>query len=167
MNRIIIFSLIICAISLASCKKNTPGSASFTSEFAYTSEIPTTAVTSDTTINVSSEISITDARLENCEKASLKSFYVQIDAPAGKTFDFCKEAHLWLSAPGIPEIDVISVSNISSTATRIDFTVNSTELVQFLKKPSMTAKLKVVLTKSCSTPTKISGKMVFNVQGKL
>jgi hypothetical protein len=170
MKRIIILNSILCAVLfLTACKKNKPGNASFTSQFDFTTEIPAqpNLVSQDTTIAVTSEISINDSRLENCDKASLKSFYIEIREPAGQTFDFCKEAHLLLSAPGIPETDVVFATNINPSARRIDFTVNSIELVQFLRKKSMTAKVRIVLTKGFNNPIKLYGNMVFNVQTKL
>ncbi len=165
----LLFLTVICAMTLLSCKKNKPGNASFTSQFDFTATIPAqpNQPSMDTTIMVSSDITIDDDRLDNCDRASLKSFYLEIREPAGQTFDFCKEVHLLLSAPAIPEVDVVSAVNINPNATRIDFTVNSIDLVQFLRQNSMTAKVRIVLTKGFPQPIKLYGNMVFNVQGQL
>ncbi len=169
MKHLTILTCILSVFLCMSCKKNKPGNASFTSQFDFTTTIPAQPdlTSTDTTIIVSSEISIDDDRLDNCDKASLKSFYIEIQEPSTQTFDFCKEVHLLLSAPTIPETDVVFKTNISSSARRIDFTVNNIELVQFLRQSSMTAKVKIVLTKGFTQPIKLYGNMVFNVQGKL
>jgi len=169
MKNAAIFIGILCALSVTSCKKNNPGNASFTSQFDFTVDVAAqpNISTRDTTISVTSEISIDDDRLNDCDKASLKSFYVEIKEPSNQTFDFCREAHLLLSAPGIPEVDVISAVNINPSSRRIDFTVNNIELVQFLRQKSMTAKVRVVCMKGFNQSIKIYGNMVFNVQGKL
>jgi hypothetical protein len=170
MKKIIVFSILICAIAfMPSCKKKSkPGSASFTSEFDFTVDVAAQPdiSTRDTTISVTSEISVDDDRLDNCDRASLKSFYLEIKAPANQTFDFCREAHLLLSAPGLPEIDVISAVNINPNAKRIDFTVNSTDLVQYVRQNSFTVKVRVVCMKGFSQPIKLYGNMVFNATGK-
>lgn len=171
MKRIFFFATIICILSVMSCKKNDnkPGNASVTSQLEFTTTIQAQPDLPkiDTTIEASAEITINDNRLNNCDKASLKSFYIEIKEPSNQTFDFCKEVHLWLSAPGVPETDIISATNISSSARRIDFTVNSMDLVQFVRKTTMTAKLRIVLVKGFTQPIKVYGNMVFNVQEKL
>jgi len=171
MRHIFFYTAVICLMTVMSCKKNEnkPGNASFTSQLDFTTTIaaqPDLPPT-DTTIAASADISINDSRLNNCDRASLKSFYIEIKEPSNQTFDFCKEVHLLLSAPGIPETDVISAVNISSTARRIDFTVSDMDLVQFVRKNTMTAKLRIVLVKGFTQPIKVYGNMVFNVQEKL
>lgn len=169
MKKLIVLSVIICALAFISCKKNKPGNASFTSDFNFNTVIAAQPdiSASDTTISATSEISIDDDRLDNCDRASLRSFYIEIKEPSNQTFDFCREAHLLLSAPGISEVDVVSAVNINPNSKRIDFTVNSTDLVQFLRQNSMTVKVRVVCMKGFSQPIKLYGNMVFNVQGKL
>ncbi|MES2678789.1 MAG: hypothetical protein V4635_02845 [Bacteroidota bacterium] len=170
MKNLIIYISILCAVFFLACKKdNKPGNASFTSEFDFLVDVPAqpNISTKDTTIAVTSEISINDSRLEDCDKASLKSFYIEIREPASQTFDFCREAHLLLSAPGIPEVDLISAVNINPSSRRIDFNVNSIELIQFLHQKSFTAKVRVVCMKGFTNPIKLYGNIVFNVQGKL
>jgi hypothetical protein len=169
MKHLFFFTTIICTMAIMSCKKNKPGNASFTSQFDFTTTIPAqpNQPSTDTTIMVTSDISIDDDRLDNCDRASLKSFYIEIKEPSNQTFDFCKEVHLLLSAPAIPEVDVVSAVNINPSSRRIDFAVNSIDLVQFLHQKSMTAKVRIVLTKGFSQPIKLYGNMVFNVQGQL
>jgi hypothetical protein len=167
MKQIIIFCCILCTLLFTSCKKNKPGNASFTSGFDFTTTIPAMNINIDTTIVVSSDISITDDRLQNCDRASLRSLYIEIVEPSGQTFDFCNEVHFWLSAPGIPETDVVSITNINPSTIRIDFNVNSMDLAQFVRQSSMTARVKIRVKKGFANPIKIKGNIVFNVQAKL
>jgi hypothetical protein len=171
MKQLIILCSILCTLVFSSCKKhhNKPGNASFTSAFDFTTTIPAqpNLTSTDTTVAVTSEISIDDDRLDNCDRASLKSFYIEIKEPSEQTFDFCREAHLLLSAPGIPETDVVFATNIKPSSRRIDFTVSNIELIQFLRQNSMTAKVKIVITKGFPQPIKLYGNIVFNAQGKL
>ena len=158
------------AMFFFSCKKeDQPGNVSFTSKYDFTVALPQQASlpVADTTIEASADITINDVRIEKCKAASLKSFYIEIKNPSTQTFEFCKEVHLWLSAPGVAETDVISAVNISPSAKRIDFTVSSIDLAQFLRKNVTTVKVKVVLSKGFIQPITLYGNMMFNVQGNI
>lgn len=169
MKHVFFLTLVTCALTLASCKKNKPGNVSFTSAYDFTVTIPAQPEVPviGTTLAVSSEININDDRLNNCDRASLRSFYIEIVDPDDQTFDFGQEIRLSLSAPGLPDMDVVSAANINPNARRIDFTVNDTDLAQYLRNDAMTVRLKVALRKGTSRAVKVYGNMVFNAQAGL
>ena len=169
MKRIFLFTAVMCIMAVISCKKNKLGTVSFTAQLDFTTTIPAQPELPllDTPVTVSADIPIQDKRLRHSEKASLKDFYVEIQAPSGQTFDFCREVHLFLSAPGVAETEIAFAENIDPNSTRIDFAVSHADMVQFIHQNSMTVKLKIRLGKSLSRPTTVYGNLMFNVQGRL
>ncbi len=163
MNRILFLAMLSCAV-LNSCNK--AGNVSFTSAYDFTATIPAqpTVPAFDTAIAVSSEININDERLKKCDRASLRSLYLEITEPDGQTFDFSREVRLALIAPGLPEIDVVSASHINPNAKRIDFEVSDKNLAQYIHDNSITIRIKIVLLKGTSNAVRMYGKMVFNAQ---
>lgn len=169
MKKIFLLTAAIAIVTVISCKKNKPGTVSFTSQLDFTTTIPAQPdlPAIDTPITVSTEVSIQDDRLRHCDRASLKNFYVEIKEPNGQTFNFCKEIGLTLSAQGIGEASIASATNINPSTTRIDFVVSDVDIAQFVHQNSMTVKLKIALGKGFSQPVKIYGNLMFNVQGSL
>lgn len=160
---------VISIMAVISCKKNKPGTISFTSQLDFTTTIPAHPELPifDTAITVSTQISIQDERLKHCDRATLKGFYIEIQEPQGQTFDFCKEIHLFLSAPGAGEAEIASAANIDPGARRVDFAVTDRDIAQFVHQDPMNVKLRIALGKGVAQPVKVYGNLKFNVQGGL
>lgn len=172
MKRIFLATAVISVISVItviSCNKNKPGTVSFTSLLDFTTTIPAQPELPliDTPVTVSTDISIKDKRLNNCDRASLRSFYIEIQAPKGQTFDFCKEVRLSLSASGAGEAEIASAANINPNATRVDFVVSDNDMARFVHQSSMTVKLRITLGRGIKQPVTVYGNLKFNVQSSL
>jgi hypothetical protein len=162
MKRLSFLVLVVWVLTNLSCKKK---SITFPLPYDFDVMIPATPVIppNDPTITVPYDITINDSRLDHIQSATLSSFYLQITDPAGKTFNWCKEIHLMLSADSIPEIEVATALNIDSNATRVDFTVTKADLSSMLAKKKITTKIKLVLVQGFAQQLKIHGSMNFQV----
>ncbi len=169
MKKLFVFTAILGALIASSCNKSGTTSATITVSPVYDFNCTVPAQVHipniDTTIMVSANIDITDSRLEQCQVANLQSFFIEITTP-NQTFNWCKEAHLFLSAEGLSESEVVSVANVSAAATRIDFTVSNINLAELLKRKMIVVKAKLVLREAFLNDIQFHGNIHFKATVK-
>ena len=96
--------------------------------------LPVNISTPDMATNSAQEFSINDTRKDLIESIKLTELKLTITSPSGKTFSFLKEVHLFISSPGLPEVEVANKLNIdNSVGGELVLTVFDTELREYIK----------------------------------
>ncbi|HLP21292.1 MAG TPA: hypothetical protein VK174_13360 [Chitinophagales bacterium] len=134
-----IFFLIL--TSVTGCKKLdklTQFNMDYESEIIYSAglpvNLPVNISTPDMVTNSEEEFALNDTRKNLIESIKLTQLRLNITAPAGKTFSFLKEVRVYVSAPGLPEIEVANKLNIdNASSSELQLTVFDIELQDYIK----------------------------------
>lgn len=123
-------------------------------------DIATPAITTNTTQTYSNNN--TEARLVT--SVYLKSIKLTIISPEGKTFDFLQAADMFVSAPGLPEVKVATISGIEdSVGNSVEMTPLKEELKDYLQQDNITIKVRATTDKLVTQTVDIQIDAVFHV----
>lgn len=119
------------------------------SDYTYSAGIPVNLpvqlYSPDVTTNADQEFAINDTRKDLIESIKLKELKLTITSPAGKTFSFLKDIHVYISSPGLPEVEVANKLNIDdNVGGELQLDLFDVELKDYIKAD--TFKLKVSST---------------------
>lgn len=168
-SKCIILTLIL-SLFLTSCN-NVDDLLSFTISNDATIEIkstlpinlPSEIVTPDVTTNSSAEFENNKTKASLVKDVKLKSLKLSITNPEGKSFDFLKEIHLYISTNSSDEIELAYETNISSTSNTIDLICTSEKLDQYIKADKYKIRTKVTLKETLTQDVKVKANMNFRV----
>ncbi|MBL7776939.1 MAG: hypothetical protein JNK66_01450 [Chitinophagales bacterium] len=96
--------------------------------------VPITINTPDVATNSEQEFAINDTRKDLIQSIKLTQLRMVITAPAGKTFSFLKDVRIYISASGLPEVEVANKLSIdNSVGAELPLTTFGTELQEYIK----------------------------------
>lgn len=96
--------------------------------------LPVNISTPDMATNSEQEFAINDTRKDLIESIKLTQLKLNITAPAGETFSFLKEVHVYISSAGLPEVEIANKLNIDNTVgNEISLTLFDSELRDYIK----------------------------------
>jgi len=110
----------------------------YESNIAYNSglpvSLPISIATPDMPTNAEEEFANNDTRKDLIESIKLKLLKLTITNPSGKTFSFLKDIRVYISAPGLPEVEVANKLNIDdNVSSTLDLAVFDVELQEYIK----------------------------------
>src|ERR1043165_637964 len=96
--------------------------------------LPVNIQTPDMATNSEQEFAINDTRKDLIESIKLTQLKLVITSPAGETFSFLKDVRIYISSPGLPEVEVAEKLNIdNSVGGELQLDVFNTELREYIK----------------------------------
>lgn len=177
-NTLSFFAIAAFIFTLSSCKlldKLTQ----FNVDYSTTFTIPPTTIldiglpinpgTSNITTNSAQTFTNNNTSADHIKSVMLKSLKLTITSPSGKKFDFLKSAVIYISADGLPKVQVASIDNINdaTVGNTIDLTPTTADLKEYLIKPSYTVSETVTTSGSNSDNVDVKADATFLVQGKI
>ncbi len=117
MKRIIILIVLFLTLTI-SCRKNREVEFEINYKTAFTLnssigiDLPFSPPTPDINTNSVNEFHLNNTKSSLVREIKLKSLKLTITNPKGKTFSFVKSVRIYISAPGLPEIEGISLDTI-------------------------------------------------------
>lgn len=136
----ILLSLIILS-ALGSCKKLdklTQFNVDYESDITYSAglpvNLPVNISTPDMATNSEEEFAVNDTRKDLIESIKLTQLKLNITSPNGHTFSFLKEVRIYISSPGLAEIEVARKLNIDDTVgSELLLDILDAELREYIK----------------------------------
>jgi hypothetical protein len=131
--------------------------------------VPIVLPESEVTTNSESAFSNNNTAADHVKEIHLKTVKLTITSPADQKFDFLKNAQIFISASGLPKIQVASIDNIdpSTVGNSIDLVCSGQDLKEYLKKPTFTISETVTTSKETSSTINIRADVTFFVQGSI
>ena len=121
MNKILLTYILISATILLSCNKDNREvefemdyQTSFTLNSTIGINLPFSPPSPDINTNSTNEFSLKNTNSSLVKEVTLKTLTLTITNPTDKTFSFVKSVHIFISAPGVKEIEAIAYDNIPS-----------------------------------------------------
>lgn len=170
------FAIIAFTFIISSCKLidkltqfNVPYSTSFTIPASLIPGILGDIFTPDITTNSEQVFTNNNTKADLVEKVLLKSLKLTITNPSGKKFDFLKSADVYVSADGLAEIKVASISNIddATVGSSIDMTPTTDDLKEYLKKSKVKIRVSTTTDKIVTENVDVKVDAVFFVDAKI
>lgn len=161
---------------LGGCKlidKLTKFDIDYTSSFTIPSTIIPISVlnlfTPDITTNTTQTFSNNNTRADLVESVTLKKLKLTITSPAGKEFDFLKSAIVYISADGLPEVEVARIDDIDDATTggSIDMQPSGRELKEYLKKDKITLRVSTTTDQVVTESVNVRVDATFYVDAKI
>ena len=121
------------------------------------------------TTNSAQTFSNNNTSADHIKSVNLKTLKLTITSPSGKKFDFLKSAILYISADGLPKIQVASIDNIddATVGNTINLTPVTADLKDYLIKSTYTVSETVTTSQNNTDNVDIKADATFLVQGKL
>jgi hypothetical protein len=137
------------ALALSGCKKLdklTQFNMDYESDIVYSAglgiNIPISISTPEMATNSEEEFAINDTRKDLIESIKLTQLRLNITSPAAKTFSFLKEVRVFISAVGLPEIEIANKLGIDdAVGNELVLTVFDLELQEYIKADKFTLKV--------------------------
>lgn len=135
------FPLLIIVWLITGCKainKLTQFNLNYESDITYSAglplNVPITINTPDVATNSEQEFAINDTRKDLIQSIKLTQLKMAITSPAGKTFSFLKDVRIYISASGLPEVEVANKLGIdNSVGSELLLHTFGTELQEYIK----------------------------------
>ena len=172
----IYFILATIAIAMSSCKlidKLT----SFNVDYSTTYTIPATLIpitilsanTPDITTNSEETFTNNNTKSDHIQEVLLKKLTLTITSPSGQKFDFLKSAAVYISADGLPEVQVATIDNIdgSTVGNSIEMNPSGQDLQEYVKKSKITLRVSSTTDKVVSNDVTVRVDAKFWVNAKL
>lgn len=110
--------------------------------------LPFNLLTPAITTNSESTFEVNETRKDLVEQIVLRKLNLTITAPSDGDFSFLKAATIYMSAEGLPEIAVASISDIpDSIGKSIDFETYNIDLREYIKKDAITLRMNTTTDK--------------------
>lgn len=176
MRRYTILSAVLIAMMISGCKlidKLTRFNVDYSTNFTIPSTVllglPLDIVPSSVTTNSDQTFSNNNTSADHIKSVQLSKLKLSIVNPSGQKFDFLKSAVIYISADGLPKVQVASIDNIddSSVGSSIDLTPTALDLKDYLIKSSYTVSETVTTSKSITQNVDVRADAEFTVQGQL
>lgn len=167
-NLVILF---ITVTALAGCRKMTEFKIHDSAEFV----VPSTAVafvpvlsTMEVTTSSSYEFKNNGTDAKHVKEVKLDKVSLTITQPSGEDFSFLNSIHIYISASGLPEVELAYLDDIPSTAgNMLDLITTGATLDAYLKKDGYQLRVQTVTDETFTENITIRSDMTFNVRAKL
>ncbi len=174
----LVFTLILFAFFTGGCKlvdKLTQFTIPYKTSFTVSPisiiglPIDTDFPTPEITTNAEQTFSSNKTAANLIEKVLLKKLELTITSPADKKFDFLSGAKVFLTAEGLSEIEVASISDIddATVGNKIALTPTTKDLKDYLKKDKFTIKVRTTTDKTVTSDIDIDINASFFVDAKI
>lgn len=125
--------------------------------------------TPDITTNSSQVFTNNNTKSDLLEEVLLKKLKLTITSPSGKKFDFLKSADVFVSADGLPELKVASISEIddATVGNSIELTPTTQDLKEYIKKSTIRIRVMNTTDKIVTEDININIDATFAVDAKI
>lgn len=119
--------------------------------------------------NSSQTFANNNTKADLVEKVLLKKLVLTIKSPSGQKFDFLQSADIYISADGLAELKVASISNIddATVGATVEMTPSGDDLKDYIKKDAITIRVAATADKSTTSDINIEAKATFFVDAKI
>lgn len=177
LNTIIAFVLLFANQSCKLIDKLTQFDVPYTTNFTIPATsvialpIPIPNIVQPTTLSTNSTQTFANnnTKADLLEKVQLKKLTLTITNPSGQKFDFLQSADIYISADGLAELKVASISNIddATVGNSIDMTTATDDLKEYLKKDVITIRVAATADKTTTSDIQVKVNATFFVDAKI
>ncbi|HIA36174.1 MAG TPA: hypothetical protein EYM84_04530 [Flavobacteriales bacterium] len=126
--------------------------------------IPWVLPSIDISINFPQEVGYTDPLINGVENILLKSMTAEILSPSNEDFSFLKHLTIYITAPGLPDIELAHLYNISpNPGNIIDLVPAGNVLDTYVKRDDYNMKIEVTADKLMLQDVKVNASLVLEV----
>jgi hypothetical protein len=130
--------------------------------------LPFNLFTPDITSNSEQQFAVNETRKDLIEEIYLKELELTISSPSGEDFSFLEEVSVYISATGLPEIEIAAKKPVpNSTGVLLSLDVSQVDIKEYIKKDKFTLRLKTVMDEILATDHVINVKSVFFVDAEI
>ena len=175
MKRLITTIFILALIYISSCKvvdKYTQFDIPYSTEVSIPPtlgiNLPFNIFTPDIETNSESTFEINDTRKDLIEEVSLTSISMDVKTPDDGDFSFLKSVIIYLSAEGLPEIEIARNDNIpNDVGNQLNLTPTNVDFQEYIKKDQINLRVNTVTDQILMTEYKLGINCVFHVDAKI
>lgn len=124
---------------------------------------PLEIITPDIETNSNQEFQNNNTRADLVKDVKLESLKLTITDPEDKTFSFLKSIKIYISADGVPEIELASQENINSTTNTLDLETTNEKLDPYVKASSYNLRTAVVTKETLTSDVSVRANLTFKV----
>lgn len=165
------FCLFASLFSFMSCNKLTQFNMDYDSEVVIPSStginLPLNLTSPEVETNSSETFEVNDTRKDKIEQIILTDLELSILTPSGQDFSFLKSISLFLSADGLPEVEIASQQNIESTSAILVLETSGADLQEYIKKDEFTLRTNVTTDEILTSDYHINVHQVYFVDAKI
>lgn len=130
--------------------------------------LPFNLWTPSITTNSESTFEVNETRKDLVEKIVLKKLELTLTSPANGDFSFLKSATIFLSADGLPEVEIAKITDIpSDIGNFISFVTYSTDLKDYIKKDNISLRMNTTTDELILSDQQVNVHAVFFVDAKI
>lgn len=166
--------VLACTSSLTACKK-VDKFTQFDMEFNETAtipsstgiDLPTSIFTPDVETNSEQTFAVNDTRKDKIESIVLTDLDLTIITPDSEDFSFLKSIAVYMSASGLPEIELAYKDVIPDTATQLIMDTSGEDLQEYIKKDEFNIRISAVTDEIIATDYELNVHQIFFVDAKV
>lgn len=136
-------------------------------ESAVGVDLPFDIVTPDVETDSESEFAINDTRKDLIEEIQLKTLRLEITAPEGEDFSFLESLEIFISAEGLEEIQIASITEVPESVAILDLDTSDSDLQEYIKKDAFSLRLNTVTDEVLTSDITLDVFCVFFVDAKI
>ena len=131
-------------------------------------DLPFDVFTPETETNSESEFAVNDTRKDLIEEIKLTELELVMISPNGADFSFLKSIEIFISAEGLEEIPIASLTDIpNDTGNRLNLNTSDRDLKDFIKKDKFSLRLNTVTDELISSDHELDVNSTFFVDAKI
>lgn len=138
--------------------------ADFRVESSSPLNLPFEMGTPDVTTNSSQEFQNNNTAANLIKEVKLEELKLTITNPSSKTFSFLKSVQIFISTNSNDEIELASISNVSSTAQTISLNTSQENLDKYVKSSNYKLRTQVVTKETVTQAIDIRANIKFRVK---
>lgn len=121
----------------------------------------------DIETNIDSVLTSYNLKPDRIQSVTLTSMKLTLTAPAGSDLSFLKSAEIFLTADGLTDVKVASVTEVPDNTREIEMIVEGTDLKNFILKDKFGLKIMIVTDKPTVVEHRIDIAMAYVVDLKI
>jgi hypothetical protein len=131
--------------------------------------VPLSIPVQDVETNTATTFQNNNTNADLVESIKLKSLKLVATSPPGQQFDFAKDIRVYISADGLPEVELANKLNIddNEVAGELDLDIIDNELMEYLKQDKINFRVYTITDQLLVGNVQISVQSVFRVDAKI